>query len=84
MCYYCRHRINPNINSMAIEVSNLHDIEELPVYAQPLRMVSTQEAVNVLLSSELSDSQICTRVPFNVVVNALFVVDLNQLSLRMI
>lgn len=43
---------------MAIEVTNLHDIEELPVYAQPLRMISTKEAVNVLLSSELSDSQI--------------------------
>ena len=68
------------MNSMVIKVSNLHDIEELPVYAQPLRMVSTQEAVNLLLSSELSDSRICTRVPFSVEVNALFVVDLNQLS----
>ena len=62
------------MNSMVIKVSNLHDIEELPVYAQPLRMVSTQEAVNLLLSSELSDSRICTRVPFSVEVNALFVV----------
>ena len=65
---------------MAIKVTNLHDIEDLPVYAQPLRMVSTQEAVNILLSSELSASQICTRVPFCVEVNALFFVDLNQLS----
>ena len=59
---------------MPLKVTNLHDIEELPVYAQ---MFSTQD---VLLSSELSDSQICTRVPFSVEVNALFVVDLNQLS----
>ena len=65
---------------MPIEITNLHDIEELPVYAQPLKMISTQEAVHVLLNSELSESQICTRVPFSVEVNALFVVDLNRLS----
>ena len=51
----------------------------VPGYKE-LRMVSTQEAMNVLLNAELSDSQICTRVLFNVEVNALFVVDLNQLS----
>ena len=40
---------------MPIEITNLHDIEELPVYAQPLKMISTQEAVHVLLNSELSE-----------------------------
>ena len=75
-CVPCR--IKPEVTSIAIKY--FHDIEELPVYAQPLRMFSTNEVVNVLLNSELSNSQICTRVPFSVEVNAVFVVDLNKLS----
>ena len=63
----------------SIAIKHFHDIEELPACAQPLQLFSTNEAVNVLLSSELSNSQICGRVPFGVEVNPVFVVDLNKL-----
>ena len=43
-------------------------------------MLTTQEAVSVLLNSELRESSICTKVPFSVEVNAVFVVDLNKLA----
>ena len=42
-------------------------------------MLTTQEAVSVLLNSELWESSICTKVPFSVEVNAVFVVDINKL-----
>lgn len=34
----------------------------------------------MLLNSELRESSICTKVPFSVKVNAVFVVDLNKLA----
>ena len=43
-------------------------------------MLTTQEAINILLSFDLQDSAICTRVPFSVEVNAVFIVDLNKLK----
>ena len=46
---FCYHRVKLDITSMPLKVTNLHDI------TQPLTMVSTQEAVNVLLSSELTN-----------------------------
>ena len=42
-------------------------------------MLTTQEAISVLLNSEL-ESLICTKVPFAVEVNAVFIVDLNKLA----
>ena len=50
------------------------------MYAQPKKLLSTQEAVGVLLSSGLEESSICARVPFAVEMNAAFVVNLNKLS----
>jgi hypothetical protein len=58
----------------------LHDVKELPVYAQPCKVFSTQEAMSVLFSSELKKSSICTKVPFSVEINAVFVVDENKLA----
>ena len=60
--------------------SLLHDLQELPVYAQPTKLLTTQECITVLLNSELSNSSICGKVPFSVETNAVFVVDLNELS----
>ena len=42
--------------------------------------IVVQEAVAVLLCSELDDSSVCSRVPFSVEINAVFIVDLNKLS----
>ena len=52
----------------------------MPVYAQPTKLLTTQECVTVLLNSKLRDSSICSKVPFSVEINAVFVVDLNKLS----
>ena len=60
-------RVKPEFES---EVTWLHDIKQLHVYAQPKKMLSTQEAVGVLLSSGLEESSICARVPFAVEINA--------------
>ena len=43
-------------------------------------MLTTQEAVGILLSSELDDSSVCSRVPFSVESNCVFILDLNKLS----
>ena len=68
------------MQSTASEISRLHDLKELPVYAQPCKMLTTQEAMGVLLSSELQESSICTKVSFSVEMNAVFVIDLNKLA----
>ena len=68
------------MQSTATEISRLHDLKELPVYAQPCKMLSTQEVIGVLLNAELQKSSICTKVPFSVEINAVFVIDLNKLA----
>ena len=50
------------------------------MYAQPSKLLSTNEYGNVLLNANLQDSSICSRVPFAVEGNAAFIVDLNKLS----
>lgn len=61
-------------------VTKLHGLEELPIYSQPKKLLTTQEAITALLCSpdETEEPSICTRVPFNVDINAAFVVDLNR------
>ena len=48
----CTCRVKPEVQSTASKFSRLHDLKELPVYAQPCKMLTTQEAMGVL-SSEL-------------------------------
>jgi hypothetical protein len=52
------------VESTATELPMLHDVKELPVYAQPCKMFSTQEAMSVLLSLELKKSSIARKSPF--------------------
>lgn len=63
-----------------LPLTTLHSIPELPIYANPKKIFTTQDAINILLSFDLQESSICTRVPFSVEVNAAFVVDLNKLN----
>ena len=65
---------------MKSDLTYLHDIEELPVYDQPTKLLTTQEANGVLLFSGLCDTNICSRVPISVEKNSVFIVDLNKLS----
>ena len=69
--------MKPQVKS---ELTYLHDIKELPVYDQPTKLLTTQEAIGVLLFSGLCDTSICTRVPISVEKNSVFIVDLNKLS----
>lgn len=70
-------RVKPEIGCMA---DKLHGMKSLPIYAQPTKMLSIQDVVGILLSSKLDDSSICSKVPFSIEANAVFVVDLNKLS----
>lgn len=77
-CSACR--VKPEVESIATELPLLHNLKELPVYAQSCKMLTTQEAMSMLLNSELEESLICTTVPLSVEVNTVFVVDLNKLA----
>lgn len=68
------------VKAEAVLLSTLHNLPELPIYALPKKMLTTQEAINVLLSFGLEESSICSRVPFGVEINSAFVVDLNKLN----
>lgn len=68
------------VKSEVHPITTLHNIHELPIYTKPKKMLTTQEAINILLCFDLQEESICTRVPFSVEINAAFVVDLNKLS----
>ena len=72
-------RVKP-ILEQSSTLAHLHNLKELPVYAQPSKLLSTKEYVNVLLNANLQDSSICSRVPFAIEGNAAFIVDLSKLS----
>ena len=72
-------RVEPAVQQNSTR-SLLHNLQEVPVYAQPTKLLTTQECVTVLLNSELSDSSICGKVSFSVEINTVFVVDLNKLT----
>ena len=58
----------------------LHRITELPVLSQPKQKLRAQDYFNVLLNPQLAKVQICSRVPFSVNCNGIFVVDLNSVK----
>lgn len=58
----------------------LHDVTELPILSQPKRKLRSPEYFNILLDPELSTKDICSRVPFSVHCNAVFIVNLNRLN----
>ena len=63
-----------------VEQAELHNKKELPIYTCESKMLSTQKCLNILLNAKLDTSRICTKVPFSVDVNSVFIVDLNQLD----
>lgn len=73
LCY----RVKPD---MQCKTTHLRGIKELPVFAQPSKMLTTDKAIGVLLFSGLAEESICSRVPVSVDINSVFVVDLNKLS----
>ena len=72
---YCRVKLQ-----VQCKTTHLHDIKELPIFAHSSKMLTTEKAIVVLLFSGLTEELICSRVPFSVDINSIFVVDLNQLS----
>ena len=75
------YRMKPDLQS---KTSHLHGIRELPIFAQPSNLLTTEKAIGVLLFSGLTEESICSRLPVSVDINAVFVVDLNKLLLRRI
>ena len=58
----------------------LHDLSTLPIYCQSSKQLSTIQCVNILLDPELSSDSLCSRVPFDVNCNSVFVIDMSILS----
>lgn len=58
----------------------LHDICDLPFHSHPRQKLTPLQCFNILLDPELSQEKICSRVPFSVSCNALFVVNLGKLQ----
>jgi len=57
----------------------LHNIRELPFHSHPSEKLTSLQCFNVLLDSQLTEENICSRVPFSVSCNAVFIVNLNKL-----
>jgi hypothetical protein len=63
------------------QLTFLHNKEQLPIYVPGCKkFLTTQEILNVLLDSELKLKSVCTQVPFAVMSNAVFIVDLSKLA----
>ena len=58
----------------------LHELSSIPIYCQPSQLLSTVQCTDVLLDPELSPDLICTRVPFDINCNSVFVVDMSKLA----
>ena len=59
----------------------LHNKEQLPIYVQGCKkFLTTQEIMNVLLDSELNLKSVCSQVPFAVMSNTVFIVDISKLA----
>ena len=57
----------------------LHDLSTLPIYCQSSKQLNTTQCVNILLDPELSTDSLCTRVPFDISCNSVFVIDMSSL-----
>ena len=57
----------------------LHDLSTLPIYCQPSKQLNTTQRVNILLDPELSSDSLCTRVPFDINCNSVFVIGMSSL-----
>ena len=59
----------------------LHAIPSLPIYcSHSSKFVTTAQCMDILMDPELSPKLVCTRMPFDVDCNSLFVVDMSKLS----
>lgn len=73
----CRQR--PDYMKSAMPV-HLHGKLQLPILVQSNKALSTSHCVNVILDPELSQKNICRKVPFGVDRNAVFLVDMTCLG----
>ena len=60
--------------------SPLHGCLDLPIYAKETKLLSTEGIMNTILNPDLSEKQICSKVPFGVNCNSVFLVDLSKLG----
>ena len=78
MDYFLHHRKNPS-TSCDEPQRFLHSLPGLPIYSQPNKQLSTVQCVDILLHSDLSKHFLCSRVPFDVNCNSVYVVDMANL-----
>ena len=58
----------------------LHDLSTVPIYYQSSKQLSTVQCIDILLDPDLSSDSLCTRIPFDVHCNSVFVIDMSNLS----
>lgn len=62
------------------EYSPLHGRSDLFIYAKEAKLLSTEVIMNTTLNPDLSEKQICSKVPLGVNYNLVFLVDLSKLG----
>ena len=77
MCVPFRKR-QPTVHDKPLKF--LHDLSTIPIYCQSSKQLSTVQCVDILFDPELSSNSLCTRVPFDVHCNSVFVIDTSNLS----
>ena len=79
---HAQYRAQPEIKTDSEDqVTFLHNKEQLPIYVQGYKkFLTTQEIMNVLLDSELNLKSVCSQVPFAVMSNTVFIVDISKLA----
>ena len=58
----------------------LHKLPNLPIYSQTSKQLNTKQCVNTLLDPQLSSGSVCSRVPFDINCNYVFIIDMARLS----
>ena len=55
-------------------------MKELPLISSPLKLLTSRLCISTLLDPELESKGICTRIPFSVNCNSVFIIDLTSLG----
>ncbi len=71
------HRLKREVNDDPLIL--LHGKPQLPMCSSSNKFLTTRQAIDTLLDSDLKQDAICSLVPFSVSNNGTFIVDLNKL-----
>ena len=78
--YYFYYRKIVNSSVLSDEPQKfLHSLPGLPIYSQPNKQLTTVQCIDILLQPDLSQHFLCSRVPFDINCNSVYVVDMTSL-----